>query len=187
MLTGSFYFKHLPTFDRLMNVFFIHSLKLFHMRKVALMALVAVFSLSFSLSAQDSTKNKKQDSRRMPTEMRWTAKDRAENMAKQLELSDEQKAKVEALFEQQDAKRKEQIAQQQEKRAEMTQDREARRAEMMEMRSKALAENDAELEKIIGKEKMEQWKTYRNEQMREMRGRRNSGGRGMNRNTPRTN
>jgi len=157
------------------------------MKKVALMALVAIFSLSFSLSAQDSTKEKKQDSRRMPTEMRWTAKNRAENMAKQLNLSDEQKAKVEALFEKQDAKRKEQMAKQQEKRAEMTQDRDARRAEMMEMRNKAVAENDAELESIIGKEKMEQWKTFRDEQMKKMQERSKSGGRSMNRNTPRTN
>lgn len=189
MLTGSFCFKHLPIFERLIQEgnIIIHSFKLFHMKKVALMALVAIFSLSFSLSAQDSTKNKKQDSQRMPAEMRWTAKDRAENMDKQLNLSDEQKAKVEALFEQQDAKRKEQMAKQQEKRAEMTQDREARRAEMMELRSKAIAENDAELEKIIGKEKMEQWKTYRDEQMKKMGNKSRSGGRNMNRNTPRTN
>jgi len=70
------------------------------------MALVAIFSLSFSLSAQESTTNKKQDSKRMPAEMRWTAKERAERMAKQLELTDDQKAKVEALFEQQDDKTK---------------------------------------------------------------------------------
>jgi len=157
------------------------------MKKVALMALVAIFSLSFSLSAQDTAKAKKQDNMRMPTEMRWTAKNRAENMAKQLNLSDEQKAKVEALFEKQDAKRKEQMVKQQEKRAEMTQDRDARRAEMMEMRNKAVAENDAELESIIGKEKMEQWKTFRDEQMKKMQERSKSGERSMNRNTPRTN
>jgi len=83
------------------------------------MALVAIFSLSFSLSAQESTTNKKQDSKRMPAEMRWTAKERAERMAKQLELTDDQKAKVEALFEQQDAKRQEQVAMQQEKEKKM--------------------------------------------------------------------
>lgn len=157
------------------------------MKKVALMALVAIFSLSFSLSAQDSTKEKKQDSRRMHTEMRWTAKNRAEMMAKQLNLSDEQKAKVEALFEQQDAKRKEQMALQQEKRAEMMQDRAERRAEMMEMRNKAITENDAKLESIIGKEKMEQWKMFRDEQMKKMHNRSKSGEHGMHKMTPRIN
>lgn len=157
------------------------------MKRVTLMALVAIFSLSFSLYAQDSIKNKKQDSKRMPAEMKWTAKDRAEHMAKQLELTPDQTAQVQALFEQQDAKRQEQLAMQQEKREELAQDRAARRAEMMELRSKAIAENDAELEKIIGEEKMEQWKTYRNEQMKKMRDRSRSGGRNMNRNTPRTN
>jgi Spy/CpxP family protein refolding chaperone len=157
------------------------------MKRVTLMTLVAIFSLSFSLFAQESTKNKKQDSKRMPTEMKWTAKDRAEHMAKQLDLTADQKEKVQALFEQQDAKRQEQVAMQQEKREEMAQDRAARRAEMMELRSKAIAENDAELEKIIGKEKMEQWKTYRDEQIKKMRNKSQSGRRNMNRNTPRTN
>ena len=155
------------------------------MKKVALMALVAIFTLSFSLTAQNRSDSGRTGKRGM-TEMRWTAKDRAENMEKQLGLTAEQKAKVEALFEQQDAKRKEQMAKQQEKRAEMTQDREARRSEMMEMRNKAVAENDAELENIIGKEKMEQWKTYRDAQMKKMRERTPSGQRGMNRNVPKT-
>jgi len=112
------------------------------MKKVALMALIAIFSLSFSLSAQDNTKNKKQDSKPMPTEKRWTAKDRADSMEKLLKLTPGQKAQVYVLFLHQDAKLKERVATQQEK-----------------------AENDAELEKIIGKEKMEQWKRYRDEQM----------------------
>jgi len=157
------------------------------MKKVALMALVAIFSLSFSLSAQNTTREKKKESKRTPTEMRWTAKNRADNMAKQLNLSDEQKAKVEALFEKQDAKRKEQVAKQQEKREEMTQDRATRRAEMMEMRNKEVAENDAELEGIIGKEKMEQWKSFRDEQMKKMRESIPSGQRGMRRNAPKLN
>ena len=154
------------------------------MKRLALMALVAIFSLSFSLCAQDTTKTKKQDKMRMPTEMRWTAKNRAENMAKQLNLSDEQKAKVEALFEKQDAKRKEMMAKHQENRDAMTQDREARRAEMMKMRNQAVAENDAELETIIGKEKMEQWKKVRDERQETMRDTNRQGRRNMN--APRT-
>lgn len=84
------------------------------MKKVALMALVAIFTLSFSLTAQNKGDKGRSGSRGM-SEMRWTAKDRAETMTKQLELTADQKAKVEALFEKQDAKRKEQVAKQQEK------------------------------------------------------------------------
>ncbi|MFA7583384.1 MAG: Spy/CpxP family protein refolding chaperone [Proteiniphilum sp.] len=135
------------------------------MKRLALMTLAALLTMSFSLMAQQNTG--KQGQR---TEMRWTAKERSEKMAKQLNLSDEQKAKVEALFEKQDAKRKEMMAKQMEKRDEMTQDREARRKEMMEMRNQAVAENDAELETIIGKEKMDEWKKVRDEQQKTMRG-----------------
>jgi hypothetical protein len=186
MLTGSFCFKHLPIFERLIQEgnIIIHPFKLFRMKKVALMAMVAIFSLSFSLSAQDSTKNKKQDSQRMPAEMRWTAKDRADRMTKQLELTPDQTAKVQALFEQQDAKRKELMAKHQENRAAMTQDREARRAEMMELRGQAVAENDAELETIIGKDKMEEWKKIRDERQERMRDTNRQGRRNMN--SPRT-
>lgn len=156
------------------------------MKKVALMALAAIFTLSFSLTAQNKTDNGR-DGRRGMSELRWTAKERVENMAKQLELTADQKAKVEALFEKQDALRKEQVARQQEKREEMTEDRAARRQEMMELRNKAVAENDAQLEQIIGKEKMEQWKTYRDEQMKKMRERIPSGQPGMRRNAPKLN
>ena len=121
---------------------------------------------------------------RTPAEMRWTAKERSEKMAKQLNLSDEQKAKVEALFEKQDAKRKEMMAKQMEKRDAMTQDREARRKEMMEMRNQAVAENDAELETIIGKEKMDEWKKVRDEQQKTMRDANRQGRRNMQ--APRT-
>lgn len=131
------------------------------MKKIVFMALVALFTLSFTLEAQDNKPNR--------PERRWTAKDRADNMEKELGLTADEKAKVLALFEQQDAKRAEQVAEQRAKRDEQAQDRAKHREEMQALRDKAVAENDAELEAIIGKEKMEQWKQYRADRQKEMR------------------
>lgn len=139
------------------------------MKKIVFMALVAIFTLSFSLEAQDNGKNRRDSRQDGPTGMRWSAKDRAENMEKQLGLTADEKAKVQALFEQQDTERAGQIAQQRAKREEQMKDRTKRREEMQTLREKAVAENDAELEAIIGKEKMEQWKQYRADQQKEMR------------------
>jgi hypothetical protein len=98
-------------------------------------------------------------------------------MARELKLSAEEKAKVEALFVKNDEVRAKQVAENREKRGELQNDREARRKEMQEMRAKAVAENDAQLEAIIGKEKLEEWKelrTKRQDSIREVnrRGRR---------------
>lgn len=139
------------------------------MKKIVLMALIAIFTLSFSLEAQDNGKNRKDNRQEARSGMRWTAKDRAENMAKQLELTADEKAKVEALFEQQDAKRAEQMAKHRDERKEKMNDSNKHREEMQVLREKAIAENDAELEAIIGKEKMEQWKQFRAERQKEMR------------------
>ena len=132
------------------------------MKRVAFMTMVAIFAMSFSLMAQQHNQRQRQ----APGEMRWSAKERAENLAKQLELTDSQKTEVIALFEKQDAERAAQFKEQKEK---VGQDRDARRTEMQALREKAVAENDAALEKIIGKEKMEQWKTVRAERMQKMR------------------
>ncbi len=139
------------------------------MKKIVLMALVAIFTLSFTLEAQNDGRNRRNDRQGPQTERRWTAKDRAEAMAKQLKLTAEEKAKVEALFEKQDAKRAEQIAQQGANKEKQTQDRTKRREEMQALREKEMAKSDAELEVIIGKEKMEQWKQYRADRQKEMR------------------
>lgn len=151
------------------------------MKKVALMTLAAILTMSFTVMAQQNTGKQ---GRRMAAEMRWNAKERAADMAKQLELTEEQKAKVEALFEKQEAKRKEMMAKHQENREAMTQDREARRAEMMKIRDQAVAENDAELETIIGKDKMEEWKKIRDKRQEKMRDTNRQGRRNMN--SPRT-
>ena len=139
------------------------------MKKIVFMAMVAIFTLGFTLQAQDGTKNRRDNRQDIRSGMRWTAKERADNMEKQLGLTADEKAKVQALFEQQDAKRAEQIGEQRAKREEQMQDRAKRREEMQALREKEVAENDAALEAIIGKEKMEQWKQYRGERQKEMR------------------
>lgn len=139
------------------------------MKKILFMALVAVFALSFTLEAQNNTRNRRDNRQGVQSEMRWSAKERAESMEKQLGLTAEQKAKVQALFEEQDAKREKQVTEQRAKREEMTQDRDKRREEMQSLREKEVKENDAKLEAIIGKEKMEQWKKIRADRQKEMR------------------
>ena len=137
------------------------------MKKTTLLTMILFFAISFTLTAQNRGGNRSRQNAQ--AEQRWTAKNRAENIAKQLNLDEAQKAKIEALFEKQDAKRAEQLKLQREKRDRALEDRETRREAMRELREQALAENDAELEKIIGKEKMEQWKTYREDYQKRMR------------------
>ncbi|MFA6660683.1 MAG: hypothetical protein WCS62_03655 [Bacilli bacterium] len=154
------------------------------MKKTVSMALIAFFTLSFTLSAQNRDDSNR-IGRRSQVEQRWTAKNRAENMAKQLELNNEQKEKVEALFEKQDAERAEQMKLQREKREQVIQDRENRREAMQKQREQAVAANDAELESIIGQEKMEQWKRYREDVRKKMQDTNRSGRRTPGRNAPR--
>jgi Spy/CpxP family protein refolding chaperone len=85
-------------------------------------------------------------------------KERAEHMAKELSLTEEQKTKVQTLFD-------EQIAKMAEIRQQVQNDPEARRQKMQEMREKY----DADLEKIIGKENMEKWRKMQQEQFRQQR------------------
>lgn len=135
------------------------------MKRVALMTLFAIFTMSLTLMAQPPQRQGQGG----PGNMRFSAKERAEALAKQVELTDAQKAQVVALFEKQDAARAEQFAKM---RDGGNQDREAMRAAMQ----KTMEENDAALEKIIGKEKMEKHKKERAERMPNMgqgQGRRN--------------
>ncbi len=140
------------------------------MKKIGILAFVALFTMSISVSAQDTTRQKT-----TPREMKWTAAQRAEQMAKQLELTAEQKAQVEKVLEKQDAQRAEQMA----KAREMRENQQANREEMRAERQKQIEANDSELEQIIGKEIMDQWKAIRAERMRNMRN-----GNGMRGNKP---
>ena len=141
------------------------------MKKVSFMLFAVMFILSSTISAQISN-DTAQNSMRPRYEKRWTAENRAQIMAEQLKLSDEEKAQVEVLFEKQDKERAAQVAEQRAKRESLRGEREARRAEMQELRENSVSANDAELEKIIGKEKLDQWKKYREDNRR---GRRPSG------------
>ena len=148
------------------------------MKKIVFMALVAIFTLSFTLEAQNNTRNRRDNRQDARSGMRWSATERAENMEKQLGLTPEEKAKVQALFEEQDAKRAEQVAEQRAKRDEAMKERTVNREEMRALREKEVTENDAQLETIIGKEKMDQWKKYRADRQKEMRDSRPGGRRG---------
>ncbi|HHU26481.1 MAG TPA: hypothetical protein GXZ56_07670 [Bacteroidales bacterium] len=139
------------------------------MKKMTFVVLIAMLAMSCTIGAQDNTRSRR-DRRMAPqTENRWTAKDRAEAMGKELNLTAEQVTKVQALFEKQDAERREQVAAQRARRDQAAGDREARRKEMEEAREKVVAKQDADLEKIIGKEKTEQWKKLREERQKAFR------------------
>lgn len=120
------------------------------MKKFTILAIVALLTMSLSVTAQN------RDSRRG-----FSAKERTEQITKELNLSAEESAKVEALFQKNDEERAKQFESMRANRENVQSDREARRKEMQDLREKNIAENDAQLEAIIGKEKIEQWKEIR--------------------------
>lgn len=134
------------------------------MKKFTIVTVAALLAVSLSVSAQDANR-KRGDKKRAGSEMRMSAKDRTQRMAKQLNLSTDETVKVQALFEKNDAKRATQIAKNRELRDQQMQNRATRRKEMQELRAKNIAEKDAELEKIIGKEKMETYKNLRQQRI----------------------
>ena len=118
------------------------------MKKYAMFMVAAMLMIGMSVSAQNRQgQRQNRDNNRPRQEMRITAKERADQMAKQLELTADQKTKVLELLEKQDAKRTEQIA----KFREQGNQNAANREEMRSLREKEMKENQAELEKIIGK------------------------------------
>ncbi len=132
--------------------------------------LTVLLTASLSVSAQNRGERQGNSNR----DRQMTAKDRVEWMAKQIDLTDTQKAEVEALFKKQDAKRAEQIAKMRESRDRTTANRDKAREEMRAAREKEAKNNQAELEKIIGKEKSDKLQKLREERMSTNRqGRRN--------------
>lgn len=137
------------------------------MKKYAMFMLVTMLTIGLPISAQNGQRKQRvDDNSRMRQEMRMTAKERAEWMAKQLELTADQTAKVQALLEKQDAKRAEQMAKFREQREQVTTNREKNREEMRTLREKEMKENQAELERIIGKEKMKKLNSLREPRQR---------------------
>ena len=139
------------------------------MKKYVMLALAAILSLGISTNAQDQQVRNGQG-REGGQRMQLTANDRAERLAKQLELTDVEKAKVLEMYEKQDANREK-------LRKEKPEANTDRRAQFEEQRKA----EDAELEKIIGKEKFEKYLTIRAEREKSMRER------GQNNNRPRQN
>ncbi|MDO9154898.1 MAG: hypothetical protein Q7U47_14520 [Paludibacter sp.] len=136
------------------------------MKKYVMLALAAILSLGISTSAQNQSTERRagqgqgggaQDGQRN-TGMQFTAKDRAERLATQLELTDVEKAKVLEMYEKLDAKREEAKKQNQEVNT--------NRREQLEAQRKA---EDVELEKILSKEKFEKHKANRAEREKRMR------------------
>lgn len=118
------------------------------MKKNVILVVSVLLISALSLSAQPSRDVKKGRSEVV------TPKERAEHMAKELDLTDKQKGEVQALFEKQ-------ATQQKEKREKVKKER-TEKAEIQknEFETARKAQN-AELEKIIGKEKFQQWEDTR--------------------------
>ena len=150
------------------------------MKKYLFLVATILLTMSMTVSAQNNRRNLdnrrgNMDNRRSERMMKMTPKQRADLMAKELDLTADQAAKVEALIEKQDAKRLEQVKEQRSERGTGTQNRDARRDEFRKMREKEMQAQQAELEKIIGKEKVEKWNELRKEVRDTNRaGRRNS-------------
>jgi len=131
------------------------------MKKYVMLALVAIVTMSFAMNAKEQRPQRGERGQGMQV----SAKERAAHLATQLELSDGEKAKVEALFEKQDKKRDELKAENQklkEERGKLAEERKLK----FEAQRKA---EDAELQRIIGKEKFDKLQTIRAERQVKMK------------------
>jgi len=131
------------------------------MKKYGMLAIAAIFMFSMAVKAQDQTPqtggNNGYSQNARP---HATPQMRAERLAKQLSLTDDQKTKVQALFEKQEDNRTK-------NQAEVNKTKEERRA-LNEANRKV---QDEELAKIIGTDKFQQFQTARAERMQKMQNR----------------
>ena len=136
------------------------------MKKLFLMMFAVMLTVSFTMTAQErqGRRNFNNDNRQRQ-EVRMDAKERAEWMAKELNLTDAQKEQVKALFEEQDAKRTADITKMREQRNQAVANRDKTREEMRAIREQEMKENQKNLEKIIGKENMDKLDSLRKERM----------------------
>lgn len=136
------------------------------MKKYLFLVATLLLTMGMSVSAQNNNRqdvgNRRNniDNRRSEL-IRMTPKERVDLMTKELNLTDDEAAKVLDLCEKQEATRLEQVKANREQRNMGRQDRDARRKEMMELRRKEVDQHNADLEKIIGKEKVAQWNEIR--------------------------
>ncbi len=120
------------------------------MKKIVLYLFATLITMNLTLVAQNQERQRQGGDR-----PQVDPKSRAEKLAKDLELSDEQKLKVTALYEEQQKTMAE-------VRDKFKDDQEGRRKEMQTLRKKW----DQDLEVIIGKEKFEKMKAMQAEMMK---------------------
>ncbi|NDV47607.1 hypothetical protein D0T49_11165 [Paludibacter sp. 221] len=128
------------------------------MKKLMLFTLVAFFAGNMAVMSQNHRHHPNNGERTEMKRERISAEQRAERMAKQLELTNDERMKVQALFEKQDKEREKEMA-------EMQKQREEKQAKAKAKKEK----QDAELQKIIGKKKFEQLQARRAENQDNMR------------------
>lgn len=126
------------------------------MKKTLIVMLCTLFTLSVTIFAQkeNQPQQMKKEMRQNPPK-RMSPEERANYWAKELNLTDEEKAKVTELFKKED-----------ENRAKYREEMQRNREEMRAQTQKDRKANDAELEKIIGKEKFQKYDSIRSEQMK---------------------
>ncbi len=129
------------------------------MKKYVMLVVASIFMLSMSAMAQDQN----QGNRGKGERQQLSAATRAENLAKELNLTDEQKTQVQALYEKNDAAF-----------AKLRSEGDRSNPDFRE-KFKALRDaQDKELAGIIGTEKYDQYQKARAERMQKMREGRNS-------------
>ncbi len=134
------------------------------MKKYAMLALAAMIMFSMALAAQDQApsherKGETRDFNKGEKHM-ITPEERAEKLAKALDLTDSQKAGAVSYFEKQDALHHQQREEIEKIRKEMKTKYEAQRKS-----------NDEQLAKAIGNEKFHKFELIRAERIGEMKGR----------------
>lgn len=127
------------------------------MKKYLLLALTAVFMFSIQIFAQNQINNKGSNTRGKMHEHNdrhkfMSPQNRAERMAKVLNLTTEETQKVQVLFEKEESKRREMNT----SREQIQQGN--NKGDLREQMERERSEYDAQLEQIIGKDKMKHWK-----------------------------
>lgn len=128
------------------------------MKKYGILVLAFAFIFSLTIAAQDQMppQGGQRPEMRQGDRPQATPQMRADRLAKQLSLTDAEKAQVQALFEKQDANRKKNQGDVQKSREEMKAQFDAERKVQ-----------DEELAKIIGTEKFEKYQAMRAERMKQ--------------------
>jgi periplasmic protein CpxP/Spy len=134
------------------------------MKKYGILFMAFAFIFSLAVSAQDQMppqpRGMHHKELKQGEKPKLSAQKRAGYLAVDLELTDAQRAKVQALFEKQDKMREEHQAEV----------KKLREQEMAKMEAARKA-NDAEMEKILGTEKFQQFKAKQAERLEKMKDR----------------